>query len=272
MRTDPRPPWQWDIVLEDNDLVAVVKPAGLPTANAPRGRSSLHQILTERRGSRSFVGIVSRLDAPVSGLVVVAKTPAAAAALAQQFRDRTVQKRYLAVVAGRFPAPLEQWVDWHDEISRGEGHRCSTIVPQGMSPAPQRNIPPPRGRRPEQGGAGGAGPRRPETRRGTPISPLVQAAHTRARVIARAGEVSLVELEPVTGRRHQLRAQLAARGCPIVGDRPYGSRLPYREPGGIALHAAELELTHPADGRRVRLAAPIPAAWRASFGTLLGKA
>ncbi len=269
MRTDPRPPWQLDIVLEDNELVAVVKPAGLPTANAPRGRSSLYQILTERRGSRSFVGIVSRLDAPVSGLVVVAKTPTAAATLAGQFRDRTVRKRYLAVVAGRFPAPLEQWVDWHDQISRVEGDRCSTIVPQGKSPAQPRNRPPSRGRRSEQGGPGAAPPTRPDTRPGTPISPLVQAAHTRARVVARAGEVSLVELEPVTGRRHQLRVQLAARGCPIVGDRPYGSRLPYREPGGIALHAAELALTHPADGRHLRLAAPIPAAWRASFGSLI---
>ena len=52
------------------------------------------------------------------------------------------------------------------------------------------------------------------------------SAETSARVVKRAGEVSLVELQPKTGRRHQLRAQLAFRGCPIVGDRMYGSRLP----------------------------------------------
>ncbi len=272
MRNDSRSPWPLEIVLEDDELIAVVKPAGLPTANAPRGRSSLYQILAERQGPAGFVGIVSRLDAPVSGLVVVAKTPAAAATLAGQFRDRTVQKRYLAVVTGRFPAPLEQWVDWHDQISRVEGDRCSTIVPQGKSPAQPRTMPPSRGRRPEQGRPAATRPTRPDNRPGTPIRPLVQAAHTRARVVARAGEVSLVELEPVTGRRHQLRVQLTARGCPIVGDRTYGSRLPYREPGGIALHAAELELRHPSDGRHLRLAAPIPAAWRASFGSLIREA
>lgn len=264
MNKDSRQPWRIEGVHEDDELVAVVKPAGLPTANAPRGRPSLYQILADRQGPESFVGIVSRLDAPVSGLVVVAKTPAAAAALAQQFRDRTVHKRYLAVVTGRFPAPLGQWVDWHDHLSRMEGDRCSAIVPPESGPSYERKSPPRRG--------GAAGAARSEARVGKPIGPLVQAAHTRARVVARAGEVSLVELEPLTGRRHQLRVQLAARGCPIVGDRWYGSRLPFPEPGGISLHAAELELTHPADGRRLRLAAPIPAAWRAGFPSLFGKA
>ena len=222
-----------EILFEDDHLIAAVKPAGLPTANAPAGRPSLFtwlaQRLAERSGRKSFVGIVSRLDAPVSGVVVVAKSPAAAAELAEQFRDRTVEKRYLAVVTGRFPAPLGQWVDWHDRLARGEGKAASRIVS---------------------------------------ADPDAQDARSRARVVRRAGEVSLVELEPLTGRRHQLRAQLASRGCPIVGDRLYGSRLRFPLPGGIALHAAGIALRHPASGEPMALESPLAPAWEKSFPSL----
>lgn len=89
----------------------------------------------------------------------------------------------------------------------------------------------------------------------------------RARVVRRAGEVSLVELSPETGRKHQLRIQLASRGCPIVGDRRYGARLPF--PEGIALHARRLAFSHPATGRPVALEVPLPASWRNRFPPLL---
>jgi len=224
-----------DILFEDDHLIAAVKPAGLPTANAPAGRPSLFTRLKERfatgAGGDAFVGIVSRLDAPVSGVVVVAKSPLAAAGLAEQFRDRTVEKRYRAVVAGRFPAPLGEWVDWSDRIVRGEGREPS---------------------------------------RTSPTDPTAQDAHSRTRVVRRAGEVSLVELEPLTGRRHQLRVQLSARGCPIVGDRAYGSRLPFPLPGGIALHAAGISFEHPATGVVIALESQIAPAWREAFPSLLG--
>ena len=148
----------------------------------------------------------------------MAKTKAAAADLALQFRERTIEKSYVAICAGRFPAPLGEWVDWHDLLSR---------------PAP----------------ADGEVEVRPE-----------QAAHVRCRVTRRAGEVSLVELEPSSGRRHQLRAQLASRGCPIVGDRLYGSRLPF--PNGIALHSRILVFDHPASRAQIRLQAAIPTIWK----------
>ena len=220
----------WDFV------IAAVKPAGLPTANAPAGRPSLftwlERRLTDSSGDKAFVGIVSRLDAPVSGVVIVAKSPAAAASLAGQFRERTVAKLYVAVVAGRFPAPLGQWVAWNDRLVRGEEKGPSRI---------------------------------------TPADPAGQDASTRARVIRRAGEVSLVELEPLTGRRHQLRAQLTARGCPIVGDRLYGSRLPFPLPGGIALHAARLAFDHPIGGGEIALESPVGPAWREAFPSLFSQ-
>lgn len=227
------------ILFEDDHLVVVVKPAGLPTANAARGEESLYTVLKQRFGEGAFVGVVSRLDAPVSGVVVFAKTPAAAAGLAEQFRDRSVEKAYSAVVTGRFPAPLGSWVDWHDAISRREGEPKSQLHPAAAC---------------DRGG-----------------DEAPRAAHLRARVVVRAGEVSLVELEPSTGRRHQLRLQLASRGCPIVGDRLYGSRLPCRS-GGIALHAQRLAFDHPATGAAMRFDSPCRAVWSAAFPSLFAGA
>ena len=104
----------------------MVKPAGIPTAHAAAGGDSLY---ARARATRPFVGVVSRLDLPVSGVVVFAKTSAAAAALAEQFRERTVTKEYAAVVEGRFPAPLGQWVEWNYDggldwgLLQWDGHR-----------------------------------------------------------------------------------------------------------------------------------------------------
>ena len=234
-----------EVIFEDGQLIGLVKPAGLPTANAPRGAESVYAWLRRRRGGDGFVGIVSRLDAPVSGVLVAAKTPAAAADLARQFRERTVAKEYGAVVEGRFPGALGQWVDWHDAISRRPDEPRSTLRPLAaraadvVAPADEND-------EPDEGQA--------------------RPSHARARVVRRAGEVSLVELVPSTGRRHQLRVQLAARGCPIVGDRRYGSRLPF--PTGIALHARALRVAHPATGAAVLLEADWPSGWRARFPAL----
>ncbi|MCE9630284.1 MAG: RluA family pseudouridine synthase [Planctomycetia bacterium] len=225
-----------EVLFEDDHLIAVVKPAGLPTANAAQGEASVFTALKRRFGQAAFVGIVSRLDAPVSGVVVIAKTPTAAASLAEQFRERTVDKAYAAVVTGRFPAPLGTWIEWHDAISRHPGERASEIHPAAAAR--------------EDGGDG-----------------VPRVALSKARVTRRAGEVSLVELEPATGRRHQLRVQLASRGCPIVGDRLYGSRLPCRT-GGLALHAVRLTITHPATGKRMTFESPCESVWKDVFPSL----
>jgi len=232
MAVHPRNP---EILFEDDILLVAVKPPGLPTANAPREEESLFTKLSRRAGPGGFIGIVSRLDAPVSGVVVVAKTPAAAAGLSEQFRERSVEKRYDAVVTGRFPAALGAWVEWDDDLPVHD-------------------------------------PDTPESRhRGGHRSPsqATRRAHVRCRVVTRAGEVSLVELVPTTGRRHQLRIQLASRGCPIVGDRRYGSRLPYD--GGIALHAREIAFSHPAGGERLRMTVPPPATWSRRFPMLFNR-
>ena len=239
------------ILFEDDHLIAVVKPAGLITANAPAGKPSLFTWLKDHVGG-GFIGIVSRLDAPVSGVVVAAKDPATAAGLAKQFRDRAVGKAYAAVVTGRFPAAVDTWLTWEDGLFWDPGQRKAVVAGDDRPEAARG------GRRAGQGGAG-----RATGKRSRPAA--AKQAVTRARVIRRAGEVSLVSLEPLSGRRHQLRVQLAARGCPIVGDRLYGSRLPYGVPGGIALRATRLELVHPGTGRALRWEAPTQDVWRAMF-------
>jgi 23S rRNA pseudouridine1911/1915/1917 synthase len=217
------------ILFEDDDLIVTVKPAGLATANVPRGQESLLTWLQNRKagqkaGERApgppvFLGVVSRLDQPVSGVVVVAASRKAAASLSEQFRERTVQKTYHALVEGRFPGPVGGTATWTDLLER-----------------------------PPAGSGDVAEAARP------------QEAVVEATLLARGVEVSLVQLLPQTGRRHQLRAQLGSRKCPIVGDRLYGSRLPF--PQGIALHSSGLALDHPSTGERLTFRADWPSTWR----------
>jgi 23S rRNA pseudouridine1911/1915/1917 synthase len=244
-------------ITEDDHLIAVVKPAGLPTANAARGTPSVFTILQESRPAGAFLGVVSRLDAPVSGVLVMAKTRAAAAELSRQFRERLVEKTYAAVVEGRFPAALGQWVDWHDRIERQGQERRSRLRPSAASSrAAPRAVPAEEADHDDEDNEAVAG----------------GECHVRARVVKRFGEVSLVELAPSTGRRHQLRAQLAARGCPIVGDKLYGARLPFAAAPGcgpaIALHARSLGFAHPGTQQPVVLQSGWPTAWMVRFPSL----
>lgn len=237
------------VLFEDEDVIVLNKPAGLPTANAPRNAASLFTHLADRFGPDAFLGVVSRLDQPVSGVVIFAKNRGAAASLAEQFRERTVTKEYLAVVEKRFPAPLGTWVTWQDRLHWHEATRRAVIV--------------------DAGATRGNAARGHESNAERPPSAAVSAV-TMARVSQRAGDVSLVELRPETGRRHQLRVQLAAHGCPIVGDRLYGGRLP--PPGGtgqgIALHARQLAFDHPRSGCRQTVSAAVPAVWETRFPRL----
>ena len=236
-----------ETIIEDDHLIAVVKPAGLATANAARGTPSVFTVLQHTLPPGAFLGVVSRLDAPVSGVLVMAKTRSAAADLSRQFRERLVEKTYEAAVEGRFPAPLGQWVEWHDRIERRGEERRSRLRPVG------------------------AADREELVEEADDVDGEISGGdcHVRARVVKRLGEVSLVELVPSTGRRHQLRAQLSGRGCPIVGDRTYGARLPFPPAQGcgasIALHARRLVFTHPVTKQPVVLTAGWPQVWHTRF-------
>ena len=232
------------VLLDDSDIIVLDKPVGLATANSPRSETSLYVELVSRFGTGCFVGVVSRLDKPVSGVVVFGKNKSAAASLAEQFRHRTVKKEYVAIIEKRFPSALGKWVTWRDRIHWDDASRRAVIEVA-------------RGQNSTQAGSQKAGT-------------ISGSAETSARVIKRAGEVSLVELLPKTGRRHQLRAQLAFRGCPIVGDRMYGSRLPLSFGDGmaVALHAQKLTFEHPKTGDETTVEAEIPKLWKSRCAAL----
>jgi 23S rRNA pseudouridine1911/1915/1917 synthase len=214
-----------EILHEDNHLLVLNKPSGLATMGAHDGRPTLlalaKQYVKERYGKSGnvYLGVMSRLDAPVSGVVLLARTSKAAARLTAQFRDHTVEKQYWAIVEGT-PCPAEgQCVDWlsHEDRRR----RMKTVAPH---------------------------------------APGAKEARLYFRCLECHGGYSLVEVFPETGRKHQIRLQLAQRGHPILGDRKYGSLR--RFPAGIALHARRLVIVHPVRRERQEFVAPLPASWR----------
>lgn len=215
----------FEILYEDLDLIAVNKPAGLPTMGVGDNRRTaiglLRQYLARRGESEGevFLGVVSRLDTPVTGVLVFARTAQAAAHLCKQFRERKVDKRYWAIVER---APARASGIWQDWLIPDKRHR--------------------------------------KVGRASPGNPSAVEALTRYELLGKIGSWYLVELRPLTGRKHQLRCQLAIHGCPIVGDRKYGSQAAF--PVGIALHARRLELSHPRTGARLSLQAPVPPVWR----------
>ena len=210
------------LVFADADLVVVDKPAGIPSVPA---RTPLDPPAVAARlvGEFGPLEAVHRLDRDTSGLLVLARTSAARAALGRAFERGEVAKRYLAVVAGRPPK------------SQGELH-----LPLA------------------------ADPDRPPRQRVDLL--LGKRAATRWRLVATVTDggaaTSLLAIEPLTGRSHQIRVHLAWLGCPIVGDRLYGAagRTNAGSPAepALALHAARLELPHPSTGTRLAFAAPPP--------------
>jgi len=213
-----------DVLYEDNHLLAVVKPSGLPTMGTPEGTETLLTLSKEYirtkygKPGNVYLGVVSRLDAPVSGVVLLARTSKAAQRLTDLFRSREVVKRYLALVEGVIESDRAQCENWITEDKR---HRRMHLV----GPAVE-----------------GAKPARLGYRR-----------------IAVLGHRSLLEIDLFTGRKHQIRVQLAGQGHPVIGDRKYGG--PVCWPKGIALHARELRLIHPVTRSPLTLTAPLPGDW-----------
>lgn len=216
------------VLYEDAHVLAVDKPAGLLTQGTSGGEPTLEDAVRRHlsRGA-AYLGTVHRLDRPVSGVVVWAKTPKAARRLAGQFAAREAVKEYWALVeapgAAAGLALSGVWDDWLAGSADASG-----VV---------------------RAAAAGA--------------PGVKRAVTRYEVGPAPGlpEHTLwLRLWPETGRTHQLRAQVALRGRPVWGDAPYGSVRAF--PRGIALHARALTLSHPVLRRALTLTAPLPREWR----------
>ena len=216
------------ILFEDAHLLAVGKPAGLLTQGIDVGEPSLETVvrrhLARGAGDSAYVGTVHRLDRPVSGVVVWAKTPKAARRLADQFARREVGKLYWAIVEGDAAVigPGGIWDDWLAPVDASGVVRVVDPHAPGAKRAVTRVVP-------------GHADRLP-------------------------GGLSWLLLRPETGRTHQLRAQASARGLAIVGDAAYGSERPF-DPG-IALHAHSLTVRHPVRRQSLTFVAPLPESWK----------
>ncbi len=192
-----------EVLYSDNHLLAVNKPAGLVTQPSPDHSDSLEdqaKAWVKQEYSKPgnvFLEAVHRIDRPVSGVVLFARTSKALSRCQQLIRARAWKKTYLAVVEGM---PAEDQAELRDLLIHA--HRKAEIGKGGKE----------------------------------------SVLHYR---VVRAGKgQTLLEIDLKTGRYHQIRAQLAQIGCPIVGDRKYGSRQAL-EGGIIALHHLRLELEHP---------------------------
>lgn len=219
------------VLYEDNHLLVVNKPAMLPTMGVAESEPSLLKIAKEyirdkyQKPGNVYLGIVSRLDTPVTGVTILARTSKAAARLSESFRERRVQKLYWAVVAGELPEPsgtLEHY------LRKDERHRKVHVT--------------------------------------NAAAPDAQLARLRFRALNSSGGYTLLEIELETGRKHQIRVQLAKHGFPIMGDRKYGSDRSF--PQGIALHARQLVVSHPVQEETMTFVAPVPKSWRGMAGLL----
>lgn len=223
------------ILYEDNHLLAVNKPPGLPTQGAIPGRPSLvseaKNYLRQKyqKPGNVYLGVVSKLDAPVSGVVVFARTSKAAARLSEQFRNRSVEKIYWACVEGRVDPPAGECVDHLVKSERLQ--RMVVATSRSKSEGKSKNT---------------VGPAK-----------IARLKYKRLKALPRA---SLLEISLETGRKHQIRVQLAARGHPLLGDRKYGSSRAF--PGGIALHSRRLVVEHPIKKTPLELIAPLPKSWQ----------
>jgi 23S rRNA pseudouridine1911/1915/1917 synthase len=210
------------ILFEDNHLLAVNKPAGILVQGDETGDTPLSELAKEylrrkyNKPGQVFMGVVHRLDRPVSGVVLLAKTSKALARMNELFRSNKTQKTYLALTQQQPPLPQDQLIHW---LVKDEARNITKAFVR-------------------------------ENKSGL-------RSELRYTVLGSRQQYHLVQVNPVTGRPHQIRVQLASQGCPILGDLKYGAPAPLPDKS-IALHAFQLAFEHPVQKTPVTISAPLP--------------
>ncbi len=212
-----------DILYEDNHLLIVNKHCGDLVQPDPSGESALEDQIKafikarDKKPGEVFLGVVHRIDRPVSGAVLFAKTSKALVRLNEMIREGRIRKLYWALTE-QTPEP-EAGELTHYLLRDGRTNRSRALD------AP-----------------------RPEAKLGI----------LRYRTLGRSTHYTLVEVELLTGRHHQIRAQLSKIGCPIRGDLKYGAKRSIAG-GGISLHSRTIAFDHPVRHEPIEVTAPVPA-------------
>ncbi len=210
------------VLYEDNHLLIVNKPGGLLVQGDSTGDETLLDIgkryLKEKynKPGNVFLGVVHRLDRPVSGVILMAKTSKALERLNKQFRERKIYKKYWAVVKRRPKKEKDKLVNW---LVKNQDKNVVSYYDKAVD--------------------------------GSLKAELNYA------VLGKLNDHYLLEVNPVTGRPHQIRVQLSAIGSPIRGDLKYGFRKPNAD-ANINLHAKEIIFEHPIQKEKMRITASLP--------------
>jgi 23S rRNA pseudouridine1911/1915/1917 synthase len=210
-------------IYEDNHLLIVNKAPGVLVQGDITGDIPLVDLCKEYLGKKYkkpgavFLGVVHRIDRPVSGIVVLARTSKALERMNALFREKQTKKTYWAITGEKPPndtGTLTHWLLKDEKKNKTSAFSKETV--------------------------------------GASRSELSYS------VIAKQDKQWLLEINPVTGRPHQIRVQLASMGCPIKGDVKYGSPTTLRADGSIALHARMLEFVHPVKKEQMVVKADLP--------------
>lgn len=208
------------VLFEDNHIIVAIKPAGVLSqgdgSNSPDMLTILKAYIKEKyqKPGEVYLGLVHRLDRPVSGVMVFARTSKAASRLSEQIRTRRVEKIYRCVVNG----VLEGEGRLENYISKDESKNIVTVS--------------------------------------NTEKPGYKASYLDYRALASKDGLTLVEVKLGTGRSHQIRAQMAHSGHPLIGDQKYGKKDDRTK--DIALEAYKLSFEHPVKREFITFEAPVP--------------
>ena len=211
-----------DIVYEDNHIIVVLKPQGVPTCGDESGDDSLlegvrrYLKVTYEKPGNVYVGLTHRLDRPTGGVMVFAKTSKAASRLSEQMRGGDFEKKYFTVLVGTPKEPQKTLVNY---LKKNPVNNMVYLCP--------------------------------------PTTDGAKMASLDYRVLQEREGLCLAEVRLPTGRTHQIRVQMAGIGHPVYGDMRYGGE--NAKKGWLALWAYSLSFTHPVTKERMRFMVQPPA-------------
>lgn len=231
---------QTQIVYEDEAVLVIRKPAGLATESAGIGQKDVvselkNYVAKKNPGKMPYLGVVHRLDQPVEGLLVFAKTKKAAENLTAQLGKGTLKKEYLAVVCGKVPENTGRLVDY---LAKEKG---MAVVRDTADAQAKKD-------------ADGQAEKDADVQAEKAADPQAKKAVLTYTKKAETEELTLLAVQIETGRFHQIRAQLSHAGFPILGDEKYGSEESKelsreKKIRFTALCAASLSFRHPVTGK-----------------------